>query len=152
LKQLFISDAYILFHIVRFALLSLYRNIFLSNCNLVESYSRVKYHNVNIRGKKKISRAMCVVFVFYRVSTFDSKAVIHYRCCDVARENGVYGLVRRAKWSQWFSIGAAITQVYSVAKKFASYGGVCRLRGSGKGCGKEGEQVVRGEKWVGARI
>jgi len=65
---------------------------------------------------------MCVAFVFYRVSTFSSKPSYAIECCDAARENGVYGLVRRAKWSQWFSIGAAITRMYSVAKKFASYG------------------------------
>lgn len=92
-----------------------------SNRSLIESYSRVKHRNVNIRGKK-VSRAMCVVFVFYRVSTFGSKASIRDRCCDAARENGVYGLVRKAKWSQWFSIGAAIKLVYSVAKKFACTG------------------------------
>lgn len=59
-------------------------NIFPSNRYLIDSYSRVKYHNVNIRGKK-VLRAMCVVFVFYRVSTFGSNTPIRNRRCTRER-------------------------------------------------------------------
>lgn len=55
-------------------------------------------------------------FVFYRVSTFGFAYAVRDRCCDATRENRVYGLVG-AKWSQWFSIGAAVARSMSRCQK-----------------------------------